>query len=106
MATDPPAVLEMLRLCFPALLQVGGDGAVVVHGNSGCGSVDIGNVTHIASPVDKLVTLLRLSHQVDHLTFVASDSTLSKGGYFPTFRAQYDEVVLSGRGNAACHACD
>jgi len=75
------------------LSKVGGDRTRAVHGDIGCGGVDIGDGVHIASPVDKLVAFLSLGHQADHRSFVIDKSPLSRVGYRPRPGTGDSEVI-------------
>ena len=77
--------------------KFGGDKVVVVHGEGGFGSLDIGDGVHIASPVDKAVALFSLGHQVDHCSLVIAGSPLSRGRDRTAGGTGDGEVILGCR---------
>ena len=81
--------------------EVSHDGVVAIHGDGGCGIINIGNGAHIARPVDKAVASTWSGHQVDHCSLVIGRSPFSRGGYRPAIGAGDGEVIY-------CHkvGCD
>jgi hypothetical protein len=76
--------------------KVGGDRVVAAHSDGGGGGIiNSGNGADVASPVDKLISLLSLGHQVDHVTFVIGiRPRLSRGGYRSSSGTGDSEVLL------------
>jgi len=65
---------EVYRLLLSFLLKISDDGIVVVYGDGSCGVINVGDGTHIASPVDKTVAADGTSHQVNHCSTVICES--------------------------------
>ena len=95
-----PVVFQSHRVKFACgdhgevLSKVGGDKVVAVHGDGCRGSVDIGDGSHIASPVGKAVAIVGGSHQVDHCSLVIDKYSLSRFGHLAAFGAGDDEDVF------------
>ena len=53
---------------------------VVVHGDGGCISVDIGNSSYAANPRPKRVASIWSRHEVDHCSFAIQKHSLSRFG--------------------------
>lgn len=81
-----------------------GDKIVVVNGDSGSGSIDIGDGARIGSPTNKMVTPVRRRHESDHCSFSIAKKPYAGGGYCAAYAAGDANAVPSKNTSSTARA--
>jgi len=73
--------------------EIGGYGVVVTHSDGRVSSIHIGNGTHITAPLHKLIALISLRHELNHVLIAISNGPFSGGSYRPPVCAGDSQVI-------------